>query len=133
MLSRYLIKYGIAILAANYLIAVFPQAARAQTTQDCARIYNSDTSTWSIDSRNAYNSRRKDCYNKAIGQISSNNNYSIRQRNLLKAIVRVQNDFFKRNGNFIEVNPNNVVEMIRNIGATPAEREFVTEQMSLYS
>jgi hypothetical protein len=133
MFGKSFIKCSIAIVVANYLVAVFPQAARSQTTQDCARIYNSDTSSWSIDSRNAYNARRKDCYNKAIGQLSSTNNYSIRQRNLRKAMVRVQNDFFRRNGNFIEVNPNNVAEMMRNIGATPAERQFVTEQMSLYS
>jgi hypothetical protein len=132
MFGKYLIKCGLVILAANYLIAIFPQAARSLTTQDCARIYNSDTSSWSIDSRNAYNSGRQECYNKAIGQLSSVNNYSIRQRNLRKAIVRVQNEHFKRNGNFIEVNPNNVAEMMRNIGATPAERQFVTEQMSLY-
>ena len=132
MFGKYLIKYGMAILAANYLIAVFPQVARAQTTQDCARIYNSDTSAWSIDSRNAYNSRRKDCYNKAIGQLSSVNNYSIRQINLRKAMVRVQNEHFKRSGNFIEINPNNVAQMMQNIGATPSERQFVVEQMSLY-
>jgi hypothetical protein len=132
MFGKYLIKCGIAILVTNYLVAIFPQAARSQTTQDCARIYNSDTSSWSIDSRNAYNSRRRDCYNKAVQQLSSNNTYSIRQRNLRKAMVRVQNENFKRNGTFIEINRNNVTEMMQNIGATPAERQFVIEQMSLY-
>jgi hypothetical protein len=133
MCGKYLLKCGIAILAANYLIAGFPQAARAQTTKECDRIYNSDTSTWSIDNRRAYNSKRQACYNKPSPQLASNaNSYTIRQRNLRKAMLRVQNDYFRRNGSFIEINRNNVREMMRNIGATPSEQQFVIEQMSLY-
>ncbi len=133
MLVKYLIKITIAILAAHYLVTVFPQVARSQTTRECDRIYNSDTSAWSIDNRRAYNAKRRACYNKATQQIASNaNSYTIRQRNLRRAMVRVQNDYFRRNGSFIEINRNNVSEMMRNIGATPSERRFVIEQMSLY-
>jgi hypothetical protein len=127
-----LFKLGLAILATN-LVAGLPQVASARSTAECDRIYNSDTTTWSRENRRAYKFKQQVCYSRAPQQIASTaTNYTIRQKNLRKAMSRVQNEHFRRNGAFIEINSNNVSEMMRNIGATPAEREFVTEQMSLY-
>jgi hypothetical protein len=130
--KKNLLKLGLAILATN-LLAGLPQAASARSTAECDRIYNSDTTTWSRDNRQAYKVKRQACYNGSSQQLATNaTTYTIRQKNLRKAMSRVQNEHFRRNGAFIEINRNNVSEMMRNIGATPAERQFVIEQMSLY-
>ncbi|WP_373540179.1 hypothetical protein [Chamaesiphon sp.] len=45
---------------------------------------------------------------------------------------QVQNTHYRQNGTYIQVNRNNIREMMKNIGATPSERRFVIQQMSLY-
>jgi hypothetical protein len=138
--DKQLVKFGTVLVAVSTMLAMFPRVASAQTTTECDRIYNSNTSTWSIEYRTAYESKRRSCYNNLRQPSSASDRqiavaesrYSIRERNLRKAMLRVENDYFRNNGNFIPINENNVMEMMRNIGATPAEKQFVIQQMSLY-
>ncbi len=138
--DKQLVKVGTVLFAVSTLLALFPRVASAQTITECDRIYNSETSTWSIESRTAYESKRCSCYNNTLNQrsasdrqiVAADRRYSIRERNLRKAMLRVENDYFRNNSNFIPINKNNVMEMMKNIGATPAEKQFVIQQMSLY-
>ncbi len=123
-----IVKIGSICLAAASLLAIGPQSASAQTRANCDRIYNGDISKLSVTKRLAYESNRRECYNGAQKRIA----YSIRERNLRAAILKVQNNYFNRNGKFIQINRNNVSQMMRNIGATPLERQFVRQQMSRY-
>ncbi len=123
-----LVKIGSICLAAASLLAIVPQSASAQTRANCNRIYNGDISKLSVTKRLAYESNRRECYNGAQKRMT----YSIRERNLRAAMLKVENDYLKRNGTFIPVNRNNLAQMMRNIGATPSERQFVRQQMYRY-
>jgi len=123
-----LVKIGSICLAAASLLAIVPQSASAQTRANCNRIYNGDISKLSVTKRLAYESNRRECYNGAQKWMT----YSIRERNLRAAMLKVENDYLKRNGTFIPVNRNNLAQMMRNIGATPSERQFVRQQMYRY-
>ncbi|AFY94975.1 hypothetical protein [Chamaesiphon minutus] len=112
---------------------MLPQPVSAQTTKECDRIYNLDTSTWTNENLAASESKARSCYTNSLAQLSTpNRRYSIRERNLRKAMRQVQNTHYRQNGTYIQVNRNNIREMMKNIGATPSERRFVIQQMSLY-
>jgi hypothetical protein len=132
-LCKYLVNFGLICFVTSGNSVIFPQPASAQITKECDRIYNLDTSTWKNENLAAYESKARSC-NHTLAQISPpNRRYSIRERNLRKAMRQVQNTHYRQNGTYIQVNRNNIREMMKNIGATPSERRFVIQQMSLYN
>ncbi len=127
-IGRQIVKIGSICLAAASLLAIVPQPASTQTRANCDRIYNGDISKLSVTKRLSYESNRRECYSGAQKRIA----YSIREKNLRAALLRVENNYLNQNGKFIQINENNVTQMMRNIGATPSERQFVRQQMSRY-
>lgn len=131
-LCKYLVNFGLICFVASSNSVMLPQPVSAQTTKECDRIYNLDTSTWTSENLAASESKARSCTN-TLAQISTpNRRYSIRERNLRKLMRQVQNTHYRQNGTYIQVNRNNIREMMKNIGATPSERRFVIQQMSLY-
>jgi hypothetical protein len=132
-LCKYLVNFGLICFAASNNSVMLPQAVSAQTTKECDRSYNLDISTWKNENLGASEFKSRSCYPKTLAQISTpNRRYSIRERNLRKAMRQVQNTHYRQNGTYIQINRNNIREMMKNIGATPSERRFVIQQMSLY-
>lgn len=127
-IGRQIVNIGSICLAAAGILAIVPQSASTQTRANCDRIYNGDISRLSMEKRLSYESNRRECYNGAQKRIT----YSIREQNLRAAILRVENNYLNRNGTFIQINRNNVTQMMKNIGATSSERQFVNQQMSRY-